>query len=214
MDTSSYLSKHSVIDAIQGKHPTNPLDALSEALGVAESMASIGDAVIEHFVAAAREQGRSWTQIATSLGVSRQAAHRKFDGVVPGPQDAPMGIDGIREKAGPFCATRMAEDGSIEVLLETGGSWYQLESLDGYSVEHLVHQARQAYGPKWLKRLGEDLDCVYGLVGGALGDSVQATVLDAAGRRSTKEVECTIAKRKTAWRYNARTVEVPLAKII
>lgn len=116
-----------------------------------------------------------------------------------------MGLDGIREKPAPFCGTRIRDGGAIEVLLEIGGAWCELQRLDTHTVEALVHRARQAYGKIWLKRLGEDLDCIYVLAGDRLGPSVQATLVDAAGRQLLRTVECTIAKRKAAWRLNARS---------
>lgn len=189
------------IEAIEvgGAHP---LDAVTEAARTAEELKRAGDTVVDHFVAAARKQNMSWTQIATSLGVTRQSAHKRF-GSAPDPKRSPMGSDGIREKPAPFCGTRLRDDGAIEVLLEAQATWYRLISADGHSAEDLAASARQAYGNRWLKRLSEDLDCVYEVLGDSLGPTVEAVLEDASGRRHTKTVESTTAKRKAAWRLNA-----------
>lgn len=203
MITGIAPSAASLIQAIEGR-ASKPLDAITLAVELSHELAQLGDEVVERLVRAARDEGLSWTQIATSLGVSRQSAHKRFE-AVPDPQREPMGPDGIREKSAPFCGTRVRADGAIEVLLETGGAWYELLNVDGHPIEDLVHRSRQAYGQKWLKRLGEDLDCVYELAGDELGSSVEATLADAAGRRLERTVDCTIAKRKAAWRLNARS---------
>jgi hypothetical protein len=202
--TRAYVDIKSLIEAVKAEVPQKPLDAITVSVRLAEDLTQAGDTVVEHFVKEARNHGLSWTQIATSLGVTRQSAHKRFESV-PDPQGAPMGLDGIREKPAPFCGTRMRDDGAIEVLLETGGTWYELQRVDGHPIEDLVFRARQAYGKIWLKRLSEDLDCIFELAGDLLGSSVQATLVDAAGRQLVRTVECTIAKRKAAWRANARS---------
>lgn len=39
-------------------------------------------------------------------------------------------------------------------------------------------------------------------MGATLGSAVVAVLIDSAGRRATREVEVTVAKRKHAWRHN------------
>jgi ATP-dependent Clp protease ATP-binding subunit ClpA len=54
------------------------LDRLDAALAVAAQLDHQADALVDHFVAAARTAGRSWTDIGTRLGVSKQAARKRF----------------------------------------------------------------------------------------------------------------------------------------
>lgn len=54
------------------------LDQLGEAMIVAEHLERIGDDLIGHFVARARDDGVSWSRIGERMGVSKQAAQQRF----------------------------------------------------------------------------------------------------------------------------------------
>jgi hypothetical protein len=56
----------------------NPLDELTGAVTVAERLDEQSDALIGHFVDQARRSGASWSQIGASMGVSKQAAQKRF----------------------------------------------------------------------------------------------------------------------------------------
>src|SRR3954447_22296147 len=56
----------------------SPLDRLQAAVGLAGERRAHDEAVLDHFVAAARRGGCSWTEIGAALGVSKQAAHQRF----------------------------------------------------------------------------------------------------------------------------------------
>jgi hypothetical protein len=72
-------SLHELITAVQQDSPTDdPLDLLATASTTVTSLSTVGDAVLDHFVAGARSQGRSWAEISSVLGVSKQAAHKRF----------------------------------------------------------------------------------------------------------------------------------------
>jgi hypothetical protein len=55
-----------------------PLDNLSDAVNVGADLDDKSDALIGHFVDAARRSGASWSQIGVSMGVSKQAAQKRF----------------------------------------------------------------------------------------------------------------------------------------
>ena len=55
-----------------------PLDNLSNAISVGADLDDKSDALIGHFVDAARRSGASWSQIGVSMGVSKQAAQKRF----------------------------------------------------------------------------------------------------------------------------------------
>jgi hypothetical protein len=57
---------------------TRPLENLSGAVGVAAGLDERADALIGHFVDQARRSGASWSQIGASMGVSKQAAQKRF----------------------------------------------------------------------------------------------------------------------------------------
>src|SRR3954451_14920452 len=73
-----------LIDSIKKVH-ADPLEQLTDAVLVADHLGEVADALIGHFVDQARRQGRSWTEIGTSMGVSKQAAQKRF---VARPDDA------------------------------------------------------------------------------------------------------------------------------
>src|SRR5215208_3478072 len=56
----------------------NPLERLDRAIALGESLAAEGDRLTDHFVGQARESGESWTSIGDRLGVSKQAARKRF----------------------------------------------------------------------------------------------------------------------------------------
>lgn len=55
-----------------------PLENLSDAVGVGADLTEQADALIGHFVDQARRSGASWSQIGASMGVSKQAAQKRF----------------------------------------------------------------------------------------------------------------------------------------
>ena len=71
-----------LISAIKQVH-TDVLDQLSDAVLAAEHLGEIADHLIGHFVDQARRSGASWTDIGKSMGVTKQAAQKRF---VPRPE--------------------------------------------------------------------------------------------------------------------------------
>jgi hypothetical protein len=72
-----------LIDAITKTH-SDALDQLSGAVIVADHLGDIADHLIGHFVDQARRSGASWTEIGKSMGVTKQAARKRFVPKVPG----------------------------------------------------------------------------------------------------------------------------------
>ncbi len=66
-----------LIEAITKVH-ANPLDQLSDAVIAADHLGEVADHLIGHFVDQARRSGASWTEIGRSMGVTRQAAQKRF----------------------------------------------------------------------------------------------------------------------------------------
>ncbi|OBK18350.1 Clp protease N-terminal domain-containing protein [Mycobacterium asiaticum] len=66
-----------LINAIKQVH-SNALDQLADAVLTAESLGEVADHLIGHFVDQARRSGASWTDIGTAMGVSKQAAQKRF----------------------------------------------------------------------------------------------------------------------------------------
>jgi DNA invertase Pin-like site-specific DNA recombinase len=57
-----------------GDWETTPLEGLCESAGLARAV----DKLQRHLVQQARETGNTWTEIGSSLGISRQAAWERF----------------------------------------------------------------------------------------------------------------------------------------
>ncbi|MEU0965934.1 Clp protease N-terminal domain-containing protein [Streptomyces sp. NPDC005917] len=66
-----------LIAAIKKVHP-EPLDQLQDAVIAADHLDDVADHLIGHFVDQARRSGASWTDIGKSMGVTRQAAQKRF----------------------------------------------------------------------------------------------------------------------------------------
>lgn len=67
-----------LIESIKAVHPDNVLEQLSDAVVTAGHLGEVADHLIGHFVDQARRSGASWTDIGNSMGVSKQAAQKRF----------------------------------------------------------------------------------------------------------------------------------------
>ncbi|MBM7366519.1 Clp protease N-terminal domain-containing protein [Gordonia hydrophobica] len=75
-----------LIAAIKKVHD-DPLDQLADAVLASDHLGEVSDHLIGHFVDQARRTGASWTQIGTSMGVSKQAVAKRFSPKDPGTGD-------------------------------------------------------------------------------------------------------------------------------
>ena len=66
-----------LIEAIKKVHP-DELEQLSSAVIAADHLGEVADHLIGHFVDQARRSGASWTDIGKSMGVTKQAAQKRF----------------------------------------------------------------------------------------------------------------------------------------
>jgi Clp amino terminal domain, pathogenicity island component len=66
-----------LIEAIKNTHST-ALDQLTDAVLAADHLGDVADHLIGHFVDQARRSGASWTEIGRSMGVTKQAAQKRF----------------------------------------------------------------------------------------------------------------------------------------
>src|SRR6516225_5704577 len=72
-----------LIQAIKKMH-SDVLDQLSDAVIAADHLGEVADHLIGHFVDQARRSGASWTDIGKSMGVTKQAAQKRFVPKDPG----------------------------------------------------------------------------------------------------------------------------------
>src|ERR1700689_5078948 len=72
-------SVQSLIDMVTREAPDgSPLTLLLGAAENARDIEQIGDELLDHFVEKCRANGLSWSEISGVLGVSKQAAHKRF----------------------------------------------------------------------------------------------------------------------------------------
>ncbi|MFE3825487.1 Clp protease N-terminal domain-containing protein [Streptomyces sp. NPDC059092] len=72
-----------LIEGIKKVH-SDTLDQLSSAVVAADHLGEVADHLIGHFVDQARRSGASWTDIGRSMGVTKQAAQKRFVPKTPG----------------------------------------------------------------------------------------------------------------------------------
>ena len=86
-------------DLIQGikKSHTDVLEQLSGAVVAAEHLGDVADHLVGHFVDQARRSGASWTDIGRSMGVTKQAAQKRF--VPKADTDASQGFGRFTDRA-------------------------------------------------------------------------------------------------------------------
>lgn len=76
-DAAASVRLDDLISAINHVHD-DPLDRVTDAVLAAEHLDEVADHLIGHFVDQARRSGASWTDIGRSMGVTKQAARKRF----------------------------------------------------------------------------------------------------------------------------------------
>jgi hypothetical protein len=77
LPVTSSIRLDDLIDAIKKVH-TDVLEQLSDAVIAADHLGDVADHLVGHFVDQARRSGASWTDIGRSMGVTKQAAQKRF----------------------------------------------------------------------------------------------------------------------------------------
>jgi hypothetical protein len=77
MTSSPSVRLDDLVSAVTSAHD-EPLDRLSGAVLLADHLGEVADHLIGHFVDQARRAGASWSDIGRSLGVTKQAAQKRF----------------------------------------------------------------------------------------------------------------------------------------
>jgi ClpA/ClpB-like protein len=110
-----------LIEYVKAMHPEGgPLDNVADAFAVSARLDEQSDALIGYFVDQARRSGASWTQIGAAMGVSKQAAQKRF---VPGRMSGVAGRGQTYSRFTPrarnvlAAAGRLAEEKSGEAAV-------------------------------------------------------------------------------------------------
>jgi len=154
----SPITLDELIALVHDAHPDgDPLAQLSEAVLVSQQLTEQADHLIGHFVDQARRSGASWTTIGESMGVTKQAAQKRF---VPGALDEPRAADATlftRFTVRAREAVSAAQDEAGRLGSAQIGTEHLLLGLmtepDGLAAQALVaqgvdaRQVREAVGP-------------------------------------------------------------------
>jgi hypothetical protein len=148
-----------LISAIKKVHD-DPLDQLNDAALAADHLGDLADHLVGHFVDQARRSGASWTDIGRSMGVTKQAARKRFIPKDPGePMDASQGFNRFTARARNVMvaaqeAARSAANHHIApahmllgLLAEPGGLAVQLIAAQGIAVDAVGSAASSAFPP-------------------------------------------------------------------
>ncbi len=86
-DAEAPITLDEAVGFVGRLHPdAEPLLQLQDAVVVAQRLEGISDDLVGHFVHQARDDGATWSAIGESMGVSKQAAQKRFV-VAPGNQE-------------------------------------------------------------------------------------------------------------------------------
>ncbi|GIJ19963.1 Clp protease N-terminal domain-containing protein [Micromonospora lutea] len=144
-----------LIQAIKRAH-SDALDQLSDAVMVADHIGEVADHLIGHFVDQARRSGASWTEIGRSMGVSKQAAQKRFVAGTMDPQEGfqrftPRARNVVMASQNEAKAAGNAEITPVHLVLgllaEPEGLAAQALAACGVSVEAVREAATAALPP-------------------------------------------------------------------
>ena len=159
-----------LINAINRARPDDALQQLSDAVLLGDHLGELADHLIGHFVDQARRSGASWTEIGRSMGVTKQAAQKRF--VAKGDQGFERFSDRAREAV--VASMDEAKAGGHHEIVPAHLLLGVLDVPDGLGVRALVSR-------------GFDLDDVRSAAKAGLppapGDSPDLVPYDAGSRK-------------------------------
>ena len=149
------ISLDSLIAHVRSLHPDGgPLDHLSGAVVTARELSDQADALIGHFVDQARGSRASWSQIGSAMGVTKQAAQKRFTA-----RDEPLLPEG---KAFSHFTPR------ARMAVAAAGQLAQASDADALDTPHLAAGTlldRAGLAAKATSRLGVNSEQVYDALG-------------------------------------------------
>ncbi|HKS17121.1 MAG TPA: hypothetical protein VJU16_07395, partial [Planctomycetota bacterium] len=109
------------------------------------------------------------------------------------------------DKLAPFSGVRWNGD---EPVVEIGGSWFTLDSIDGTPAKEIVEFCKKTWPDKWKQRFGEDLVEALSRMGKAPGEKVDLKVKETltGKERLFPAVRMTKENRKKIWSGGAALV--------
>lgn len=173
-----------LIHAIKSRHPDgDPLGQLTDAVTLGEHLGEVADHLIGHFVDKARNSGASWTDIGRSMGVTKQAAQKRFV-----PKDGPSLAEDLNNYARYTDRARHVVVASMEEARASSSSHIEPEHL----ILGLLHEP-EAIAARTMVLLGAPLDDVRERVAACVpdGDALAQMQIPFAAK-SKKALELTL----------------------
>ncbi|GIF22271.1 hypothetical protein BJ973_002595 [Actinoplanes tereljensis] len=140
-----------LIHAINSNRPDDVLERLSDAVILGDHLGDLADHLIGHFVDQARRSGASWTEIGRSMGVTKQAAQKRF---VPKGQEQGFDRFTTPARAAVLASMNIAKTGGhpeihvehllLGVLEEAGNLGSQALTAQGLDLEAVRSAATAA----------------------------------------------------------------------
>lgn len=172
-----------LIQHVRSQHPDgDALAQLSGAVGVSEHLGDVADHLIGHFVDQARRTGASWTDIGRNMGVTKQAAQKRF---------VPRGSTEPTDRASWTRFTDRARNAVSEAAHCAGDAGQEVTSA--HVLIGLVHDPES---------LATKALAAEGVTAAAAREAAQAT-LDAPGRPTTGHVPSSPDAKKV-WELTVR----------
>ncbi|MER6945625.1 Clp protease N-terminal domain-containing protein [Nonomuraea sp. NPDC000554] len=155
----SHVRLDDLINAIRSRHDGDPLGELSDAVTLGEHLGEVADHLIGHFVDRARHAGASWTDIGRSMGVTKQAAQKRF---------VPKEGGSLADDLSTYTRyTQRARNVVVQSQEEARGSGHDHIGV-GHLVLGLLHEP-EALAAKTMVTLGAPLESVRTAVTATLG---------------------------------------------
>ncbi|GAY12305.1 Clp protease N-terminal domain-containing protein [Pseudonocardia sp. N23] len=152
-----------LIDTVLHRSTTpDPLDRLGNAVLVADDLGEVADHLVGHFVDQARRAGASWTEIGRAMGVTKQAAQKRF---VPRAREEDF-------EGGPYARFTPRAQATVLAAHEAALRLQEPEVTTQHLVLGLLTEPESIAGVA-LARLGSDLDRVGDAMEGAAGPAVE-----------------------------------------
>ncbi|HWH00832.1 MAG TPA: Clp protease N-terminal domain-containing protein [Pilimelia sp.] len=152
-----------LINSIKKVH-SDALEQLASAVVVADHLGDLADHLIGHFVDQARRSGASWTEIGRSMGVTKQAAQKRF---------VPKGAEG-RSELDPnqgFSRFTVRARNAVVAAQEEARAAGNTEILPAHLVLGLLHEP-EALAARALAAQGVSADAVRQAAAAALPPAV------------------------------------------
>ncbi|MFD6352447.1 Clp protease N-terminal domain-containing protein [Nocardia tengchongensis] len=173
-----------LIDGIKKARPDDVLEQLSDAVVLGNHIGDVADHLIGHFVDQARRSGASWTDIGQSMGVTKQAAQKRF--VPKTPADA--GQAGALDPSAGFARFTQRARQVVMAAQEEARAVGNLETRPEHLILGLLSEP-ESLAVKVIEAKGISADAVRRVATAALpaatGDPVPALIpFDAQARKA------------------------------